>query len=167
MRCQQKVLARNGECYAEIFMDEKQLKIRPAMLDDVQQITSLSSELGYLPDDNETRESLESVLRSSDSTVYVAVVSGYGVVGWIHVYHTVRIESGCFGEIGGLIVTEQYRNLGIGKKLLLSVEKWLKKNGIKKLRVRSNIERNNSHRFYAKLGFKKEKTQIVLDKILS
>ena len=147
-------------------IDNAQLKIRLARIEEAYQITSLSAELGYISNTIETKERLESILQSEDSAVYVAIVSESIIVGWLHIFRAERIESECFGEIGGFLVTEEYRNQGIGKKLLSAAETWLKHKGIKKLRVRSNIKRNASRKFYANLGFEKEKTQVVLDKIL-
>ncbi len=142
------------------------IKIRLARIEEASEITSLSAELGYISNFIETKERLENILKSENSAVYVATVSDSKIVGWLHIFRAERIESECFGEIGGFIVTEEYRNQGIGKKLLSAAETWLKQQGIKKMRVRSNIMRNASHKFYSQLGFEKEKTQVVLDKIL-
>ncbi len=147
-------------------IDDAQLKIRSARIEDAPGITCLSDELGYISNTIETQERLANILKSKDSAVYVAIVSESNIVGWVHIFRTERIESECFGEIGGLIVSKGYRNQGIGKKLILAAETWLKQHGIKRLRVRSNIKRNESHNFYSKLGFEKEKTQTVLDKML-
>jgi len=147
-------------------MDDIQVNIRPARVGDFNIITMLSEELGYKSSDTETLNRLDKILKSTDNAIFVATKTNSTVIGWIHVFCTHRVESDSFGEIGGLVVSSQYRKKGIGKKLVLTAQKWLEKNEIKKLRVRSKIERKQAHKFYSKLGFYKEKEQVVLDKNL-
>ena len=147
-------------------MDDSQFHIRDAKLEDIPHISALSGELGYTSNNVQTRKRLESLLKSKENAVYVALDSKSTIIGWVHVFCTHRVESNSFGEIGGLIVSEQHRKQGAGKKLIHAAQNWLKQTGIKKLRVRSNIERENAQLFYSKLGFEIIKTQTVLDKIL-
>ncbi len=99
-------------------MNKKLFNIRNASFDDVSDICKLSEELGYKNSESETRERLPPILNSNDHLVLVAFLSNRKVVGWIHLLETQRIESGKFAEICGFVVTKEYRNLGIGKKLL-------------------------------------------------
>jgi GNAT superfamily N-acetyltransferase len=61
------------------------------------------------------------------------------VVGWIHAFYSTNLESGYFIEIGGLVVDESYRERGVAKRLVETVEHWSIENGYNRLRVRSNF----------------------------
>jgi len=98
-----------------------------------------------------------------DNVVFVACISKK-VVGWIHVCINFRIESDSYAEIGGLVVDENYRGKGIGKLLVEEAERWAQEKKFTKLRVRSNVIRKNTHRFYLHFGYKEEKEQKVFGK---
>jgi GNAT superfamily N-acetyltransferase len=66
----------------------------------------------------------------------------------------------------GLIVDKEYRGKGIGKQLLDGAARWATEHGYNKLRVRSNLIREDAHRFYEREGFRRVKTQVVLDRAL-
>jgi GNAT superfamily N-acetyltransferase len=83
------------------------------------------------------------------------------VVGWIHVFAAHRLESGPFAEIGGLVVGEEARGRGVGKRLLAAARSWAFERGIRELRVRSNVLRERAHRFYEREGFARSKEQAV------
>lgn len=120
--------------------------------------------LRYINSEHEIRERLNYTLNSNEHLVLVAFLSDQKVVGWIHLFEAQRIESGKFVEIGGFVVAKEYRNIGIGKKLLKAVEEWTLKKGLSKLRVHSKIEREDAKEFYSKMGFSITKIQRVFDK---
>jgi GNAT superfamily N-acetyltransferase len=66
--------------------------------------------------------------------------------------------------IGGLVVREDMRGLGVGKRLCLEVEEWARSNSVSLVRVRSQIKRENAHRFYLRDGYSKVKTSFVFEK---
>lgn len=74
-----------------------------------------------------------------------------------------RIESGYFVEIIGLVVDENYRSFGIGNMLIDYARNWTQAKGIKKLRVRTNIVRQRTHAFYERNGFTLCKEQKVMN----
>ncbi|MGQ9719876.1 MAG: GNAT family N-acetyltransferase [Candidatus Jordarchaeum sp.] len=57
--------------------------------------------------------------------------------------------------IEDLIVKEQFRNKGIGKKLVEFVEQKLKKEGIKVIELSSDFHRTQAHQFWEKMGYAK------------
>jgi len=138
------------------------VQIREISEKDAESVATLSTQLGYESDIKQTSARIKCINNSNENCAFVALVNGE-VVGWIHGFYTLRIESDPFIEIGGLIVDENYRNLKIGKQLIENVNIWAKKHQVKKLKVRCNIKRSESHKFYERLGFKENKRQIAFE----
>jgi GNAT superfamily N-acetyltransferase len=129
------------------------VQIREISEKDAESVATLSTQLGYESDIKQTSARIKRINNSSENCAFVALVDGK-LVGWIHGFYTLRIESDPFIEIGGLIVDENYRNLKIGKQLIENVNIWAKAHQVKKLKVRCNTKRTESHNFYERLGFK-------------
>ncbi|NII85079.1 MULTISPECIES: GNAT family N-acetyltransferase [unclassified Pedobacter] len=138
------------------------VQIREISEKDAESVATLSTQLGYESDVKQTSARIKHINNSNENCAFVALVDGK-VVGWIHGFYTLRLESDPFVEIGGLIVDENYRNLKIGKQLIENVNTWAKKHQVKKLKVRCNIKRTESHRFYEQIGFKENKRQLAFE----
>ena len=139
---------------------------RKATLQDAEVIAKLATELGYPTHKAQSHARLQGLLPSSEHRVLVACDALNIVVGWIHVYLVYRIESDPYAEIGGLVVSKEYQKNGLGSMLLKEAEQWVHKSGVKKLRVRSRIERKETHSFYEDRGFSLSKQQNVFDKTI-
>ncbi len=140
--------------------------IRRATLDDAPFLAALSTELGYPTSSAAAKDRLPPVLGSDDHAVIVAALPDGTVVGWIHVFLALRVESDRFAELGGFVVSEPQRRRGIGKLLLAAAEAWAAGRGVGKLRVRSRTSRADAKLFYERLGFSETKQQRVMDKAL-
>lgn len=136
--------------------------IRPIKETDTTAIRLLSVQLGYKLSPEETLENIGEVLSNKDQAAFVACIDN-SIIGWIHIFRTVRLESKSFIEIGGLIIDEKYRHRGIGKLLINSAIELAKEKNIKKIRVRCNKKRIEAHQFYKMLGFKEFKEQKVFE----
>jgi GNAT superfamily N-acetyltransferase len=141
------------------------LSIREATTSDASALNELSRQLGYPMTEEQTGKNLEAILASDNEKVFIAADNDK-VVAWIHVFHSIRLESGSFSELGGLVVDEGYRNKGIGKKLVNRTIEWSRERDIPILRLRSNTIRKDAHRLYLRIGFKEIKEQKVFDLIL-
>lgn len=146
-------------------MKSKDIIIREARLEDIELIRLLSNELGYPSTAEQIKYRLEKIINSESDAVFVTVENNI-TIGWIHIFGTIRLESGSFAEIGGLVVSSGHRNKRIGKALVKEAEKWAQEKGYKILRVRSRTSRKDAHRFYEKEGYKMKKEQAVFEKIL-
>jgi GNAT superfamily N-acetyltransferase len=144
-------------------MSEK-WKIRGAIPADTEALARLSHELGYPSDAGAVARRLRRVLAAPDHQALVAVRADGSVVGWIHVFAALHIESDPFAEIGGLVVASTHRGLGIGAALQAAAESWARDQGLRSIRVRSRVERRRTHAFYESGGFERLKTQIVFEK---
>jgi GNAT superfamily N-acetyltransferase len=143
----------------------EKITIRNAELNDLSKLTDLCTELGYPSNDDQINQRLQKLLKSTSDVVYVAVKKTE-VIGWIHVFTSLRLESDPFAEIGGLVVSSEHRNKGIGRMLVNAADKWAIEKGFSKIRVRSRIERTDARRFYEKEGYVVKKSQNVFEKEL-
>ncbi|WP_394179791.1 GNAT family N-acetyltransferase [Marinomonas posidonica] len=140
-------------------------EIIPARLKDADDIMHLTQALGYEANREETSLWLQSLVHSASHHVFVAVCEGK-VSAWLVVEKRLFLESGYKAEITGLVVGENYRRYGIAKALVSAAEGWAKEQGLAKIVVRSNISREDSHLFYAAMGFRCAKTSHVYDKAI-
>jgi N-acetylglutamate synthase-like GNAT family acetyltransferase len=143
-----------------------QVEIRNASIDDVAALAELSTQLGYPSSPQQASARLAAIVRSSEHLVQVACSPDGAVVGWVHVFLALRVESDPFAELGGFVVTQQCRGRGIGCSLLEAAEMWAGRQGAKKLRVRSRSTRGDANAFYERLGFTQTKEQHVYDKAI-
>jgi GNAT superfamily N-acetyltransferase len=142
----------------------KSLNIREAKKTDAVVLAALSGELGYPATTAEMENRFDKLSAKSDNSIYVAELDS--IVGWIHVSVIQSLESDPFVEICGLVVAESHRGTGIGTRLVAMAESWAQENGYNHIRVRTNVIREETRRFYRKVGFQSKKTQEVFDKII-
>lgn len=139
------------------------IALRPATLADADSITALTAELGYPGDPAATRQRLQQLLPARHELVLVAEHAGV-LIGWLHAQTRIALESGLQAEIIGLVVSATHRRTGAGRALVRAAEEWAVARGTPVLVVRSNVLREESHRFYLSLGFTHAKTQAVYRK---
>ncbi len=142
-------------------------RIRPAQLDDSDEIARLSGELGYPRSAQDIRSALKMLLESPRCQVAVASGHENRLSGWIVVERRTLLESGETAEITGLVVSASARRTGVGKALVSCAEQWAAGQGLPSVRVRSNISRAESHPFYERLGYARMKTQHTYEKPLA
>lgn len=134
--------------------------IREAAASDAAALAALSTQLGYPAKPEEAAKRLAAL--GPGNAILVAEEED-AVLGWIHVCGIRFFQSPPFAEIGGLVVDEAARGKGVGKLLVQAAVRWAAEQGYGKLRVRSNVVREDAHRFYEREGFRRVKTQAVFD----
>jgi GNAT superfamily N-acetyltransferase len=136
-------------------------EIRGATPDDADRLSPLFTQLGYptgVP-------LIESRLRSLDprTTVLVAerdsTLLGFVAVS---VYPAFIVEE---AVILALVVEEAVRNEGVGATLLRAAENWAAERGAATIVVRSNVMREDAHRFYEREGYRRKKSQHIFEKV--
>ena len=141
------------------------LRVRPANAADAERLAALSTELGYPSSPEQIQRRLRPLDGDADHLVSVAEVQAGQdgeagrVVGWIHAYVSRVIESNPRAEIGGLVVDTGFRGAGVGRRLMEHAEGWARSKGLEAVYLRSNVMRQDAHRFYQGLGYKIIKTQ--------
>lgn len=138
------------------------MEIREAKIDDSKEITELAIQLGY-PNDLETIEKRLATLLSDKNVMIAVSVIDNSVVGWMQVNHTVSLDSGYHVEIVGLVVSDRVRGRGTGAALVDTAKVWAGVRGCNMVRVRCNLIRTESHKFYIKMGFRQKKEQKVFE----
>ncbi|MBF9002527.1 GNAT family N-acetyltransferase [Vibrio nitrifigilis] len=133
------------------------LSITLATMQDVTAIHSLTSQLGYHADQEQSRQWLHQMLHSDSHAVFVAKRDEL-TLGWVAVEKRLFLESGFKAEITGLVVADVERRAGIGRALVEQAKEWATVHGLTELVVRSNISREHSHLFYQRIGFHHQKT---------
>ena len=141
------------------------LALRPARLADAPALANLATQLGYPSSPSQVEERMSRMLNDPNQFIIVAT-SGSLVIGWAHAYVCCTVESDTSAELGGLLVDESHRGIGVGGKLVEMVEEWARQKGCSIVSLRSNVLRHEAHRFYASQGYDQVKTQYTFRKRL-
>lgn len=148
-------------------MTGQSIEIRPITMEDAPAAARLSAELGYPVDTAAMRVRLDLLLDLPDHGIFVASRGDDEVLGWIHVSAVLHLQSEPRAEIGGLVVSEDARGRRVGAALVAAAEDWARENGIDTMLVRSQIKREDAHRFYIREGYAQTKTSAVFTKSLA
>ena len=139
------------------------VSIRRLSVDDAEAAAELSSQLGYPSSPGDLRKRIEELSHTTDRVAFAAVVDGQ-MVGWIDAAMERHLQYAASAVIGGLVVREEMRGQGVGRRLCLEVEEWARSKSVPMVRVRSQIKREDAHRFYLRDGYRKVKTSLVFEK---
>ena len=134
-----------------------QLKLRAARKEDCSEITNLTNQLGYPSTIEKISDIMDRVLVHKDHQVFIAEKDNI-IVGYIHLVQSMRIGSNSFVEIAAFIIDESSRSAGVGSSLIGESEQWAFSMGFKDIRIRSNIIRQEAHKFFHKRGYQNIKT---------
>jgi GNAT superfamily N-acetyltransferase len=142
------------------------LLVREARLSDAPQLAPLCRQLGYPSTVNEVETRLKQIQGQPDHMVFVAQQTDGTLAGFLDVFVMRTVESNARAEVGGLVVDEACRSLGIGRLLMERAEDWARRQGCKEIGLRSNVIRKRAHTFYENIGYKVIKTQKSFRKTL-
>ena len=142
------------------------LSIREITMADAEAAAKLSGELGYPASTEAMERRIHARAHLRDHVVLVASVADQ-VVAWIDVGIVHHLQAEPYGEIGGIVVADGHRGAGIGSELLARAERWIADQGIRTVLVRSQIKREDAHRFYIREGYARTKTSAVFSKELA
>lgn len=134
---------------------------------DLARVATLSGTLGYPVDVAEVRARFARLVAAAEGALFVAELAPQGVVGFIHVHGRILLESAPHAEIAALVVDDVARRTGVGRAPVGAAEAWARDHGFDRARVRSNVAREESHRFYPALGYVVAKTQHVYERRLA
>ena len=141
------------------------IQVRSGVRADAARVAELSGQLGYPVSAGEVEARLEGSPDGSEGDLLVAVHDG-AVVGFLEVERRRSVYAGGWAEISGLVVGEGSRGRGVGRALVAAACAWARGQGFRRLRVRTNVVRERSARFYEGEGFRLVKQQRVYDREL-
>ncbi len=141
------------------------MTIRRMTLDDAEAVADLCSQLGYPATGPQIAARLRRIEAAPDHALFVADDDGR-VVGWVHVHVPRLLEEDPVAEVWGLVVDENERGRGIGRRLMAAVEQWATGGGYQAVRLRSNMLRHEAHHFYQRLGYRVTKRSYTFRKEL-
>lgn len=141
--------------------------LREATGNDSEIIAELCGQLGYKTSSEKMLNRLSELLNNkNDHCIFVATLN-QSVVGWIHAFYSLTVESDPLVEIAGLVIDKNNHRKGIGQMLVNKVTEWATTKAVSKLRVRSQVIRKEAHLFYQRIGFTEIKEQKVFDLYLA
>jgi predicted N-acetyltransferase YhbS len=127
--------------------------VRPARLEDVDQLARLFDELGY----PQTEGALSGALKgaATDPRADVLVADDGGAVVGAATYFLVPVvhDSRPWCRITSLIVDEAHRGHGIGQRLVEAAEAAARDSACSRVEATSALHRTDAHRFYDGLGY--------------
>ncbi len=160
-----------GTARRTVEEEAARVTVRRITPEDAEAVALLSGQLGYEATAGQMLQRIDRLSGDAESqAAFVACLQEEGssrLVGWIEVAITCHLQSDPFVLIGGLVVKDGMRNLGIGKRLCDEAEAWTRAKGIKLLRVTSRSTRPDAHRFYLRDGYVETKISKVFEKALS
>ena len=133
---------------------------------DLPAVVALSGQLGYSVTEEQAQLFLNVIVQDPHQMVFVAAEAQATVLGWVHIFITNRIFMPPLADLGGLVVDQNARGKSIGEQLMRAAEDWARMKGCSQLVVRSNVVREDAHRFYRRMGYELSKHQVVLRKEL-
>ncbi len=141
------------------------LVIRAVVPEDAEAVAELSAQLGYPSSAEDMLPRIEA-LRHEPGRVTLAAVLDGRLAGWIDACVERHLQAPDIVNINGLVVRDTARGAHIGRQLCQAVEQWALSRSIPAVRVRSQIKREDAHRFYLRDGYRKIKTSVVFEKNL-
>lgn len=141
------------------------MTIRELTPADAEAAAALATELGYPSTAADLAVRLAGRAALPDTAALAAVIDD-AVVGWLDVAIIRHLDRGPLGEVCGLVVASTHRGRGIGAELVEYAEQWARQRGAAEIIVRSNVIRDDAHRFYRREGYGEWKRQIVFTRRL-
>lgn len=134
------------------------IDVRIALAADIFEILPLLAQLGYPTNERDLKRRFDEFLHLDGYGVLVASQANkiVGVIAWskskLFVVDKARFH------IEGLIVDEEYRGKGIGQKLVIAMEEFLRNAGPSIIDLTSGLRRakDGTHEFYKRLGYNNE-----------
>ena len=144
----------------------KTLRVRVIAREDAAAVAELCVQLGYEASQAEIEERITALLSNAENQIALVACRGTEVLGWIEASIVRHLQSAAHALIGGLVVKDGVRGLGVGKRLCAEVETWSRNKGLTVVRVTSRSSREGAHRFYLREGYRQTKTSAVFEKVL-
>lgn len=126
----------------------------------------VSFQLDYLQS-NLSKDQLEDkildVFNHDDEKIFIAV-SDDEVIGYIYANTYDVLYQEPIANIVTFVLNMNKKHNGVGKTLIDAVENWAKDNGLKEVRLVSDVNRTHAHSLFKKLGYNVNETDYEFKK---
>ncbi|QOY53801.1 GNAT family N-acetyltransferase [Candidatus Sulfurimonas marisnigri] len=135
------------------------MEIIKATLEDIPQLCQLlnslfQQETEFLPDENAQIRGLTTILCKSEVGHIIVAKESNKIIAMVNILYTVSTALGeRVGILEDMVVSQDYRNQGVGSKLIKFAIKFAKGSGCKRLTLLTDEDNNIAHKFYIKEGF--------------
>lgn len=139
----------------------EEIKIRQAEESDSNELAVLLAEPGfdYPTEISFVKDRLTELLNAGDC-ILVAVLDSK-IIGMALLHRTYFLHRRPDGRISSLVVSENYRSLGIGALLIKEAEKVFRHWNCGRIEVTSGSKREAAHKFYLREGFIEQPKRFV------
>lgn len=103
---------------------------------------------------------LKKILKTKTASFIIALDKKNKIVGMVVLVTYPVIDGFNKGWIEGMVVDENARRMGIGEKLMLKALEVARKKGLKNINLTSRPQRVAANKFYQKIGFEKQETNV-------
>jgi GNAT superfamily N-acetyltransferase len=138
------------------------LTLRLLQSTDADALVALLPDLGYGATADQLVRRLDGLRAWPDQEAFVAEIDGI-VVGLCQVQGVRLLVSDGYAEIQALVVSAARQGEGLGKQLVAHACAWAFARGYGRVRLRSNVAREEAHAFYEHLGFEKAKASYAFE----
>lgn len=132
-------------------------EIRDYCDEDIPALAGLMGELGYPTSESEMQTRMDELNATGSNMTLIAECNGL-VAGVLGMSKSLYWEqNGFYFKIQALVVSADFRRMGIGKALMEKAESRAKKLGARHISLTSSIsdERKSAHLFYPSLGYER------------
>ena len=144
-------------------MTEKNILIRNFEIKDTTYLSQLTNELGYDTTVEQMTLRMKTIMQLENYWTFVAVINEK-VVGYIGLNKNYFWQQdGDYLRIQALVINNEYRQLGLGQKLIEAAEELARQTNtdLILLNCGNRDERQAAHKFYAKVGFETRSTGYI------
>jgi ribosomal protein S18 acetylase RimI-like enzyme len=141
--------------------------VRPMRAGDAADVARLTTQLGYPTTEQQSARRMAGLLDDPEQALFVADDASGVVVGWVHVRVLRLLELESTAQIAGIVVDEACRGAGVGRALMAAAERWAAGRGCEEVLLYSNAARDDAHRFYERLDYRRAKTSYRFHKRLA
>lgn len=133
--------------------DADDAELRPASLQDADDVASLLTQLGYPCDRRDAVERIASVLDTDRQILLLARRDGVvcGLIGLDFMYYLPLGTFTC--RVTALVVTPEAQGRGLGRQLLREAERRARAGGAARIELTSGSQRVDAHAFYKACGY--------------
>ncbi len=136
----------------------------------VREVPNRLQDLGKLEDQDWSRlhQALREIFTNKDAVIFLAERSGH-IIGLVEVYYrqddkaNPLIVTHQYAYLQSIMVSEPYRKLGIGKRLMEAAQQWAREKGATEMRLDVWEFNQGALRFYEEMGYHSLRRTLVTE----